>query len=256
MGTVPERRAVEALTVGNTAKLYCLNWIDRFVTGRTGVVTILDLGCGEALNFQKLLERHPHVQYVGVEPDRDACLKAQRHLDGLPATFVNAPASGVEQRLQRKFDIVVSFSVLEHVYGRREYLRAAARCLEAEGHVLMNYDLGHFVTATMLNRFRSVVRAALARLGMEQYYLAVVDGQEVSRILHQVGLRCIDQKFFNVYALKEIMKIVPESDRPDYMDRWLSFELEVNDRGIESTTALGRLFGTCNLILVHGRGDS
>ena len=51
------------LTVGNSAKLYCLNWIENLlqggVMGKGNEFKILDLGCGAALNFVNLLKLYP-----------------------------------------------------------------------------------------------------------------------------------------------------------------------------------------------------
>ena len=74
----------------SSSKRYCIDKIEQFVNERPGEVKILDLGCGEALNFVSLLRRHPQVAYIGVDPNRGSCLKAESHLKGLNATIINA----------------------------------------------------------------------------------------------------------------------------------------------------------------------
>ena len=152
------------LTSGNSAKLYCLNWIDRFAAERKGRITILDLGSGVSLNFVNLLKKYPAIHYIGIEPSKQACLEAQEHLKGLNAEIRNSSAYHIH--LDEKADIVISFSVLEHVYRRRDYLQLAKDCLKADGYFLINYDSGHFISGKSrgLGKIR---QAILSRFGSE-----------------------------------------------------------------------------------------
>ena len=87
------------LTFGNTAKLYCLQLIDRAAAEANGDFRILDLGCGTGSNFVELLRRRPNVRYVGVEPLRKAAGEARRALPG--AEIVNKPAYDVQAAHRR-----------------------------------------------------------------------------------------------------------------------------------------------------------
>src|SRR5215467_4522633 len=80
---------MDVLTVGNSAKLYCLNWIEQYAQRNAGKISILDLGCGTALNFVALLKKYPQIHYVGIEPFKGACLAAERNLKGLDGTIIN-----------------------------------------------------------------------------------------------------------------------------------------------------------------------
>ena len=77
---------MELLTEGNAAKLYCLNWLDRYAASKPDA-TILDLGCGKALNFVKLLQKYPGLRYVGIEPSPAAYELARKNTAGLNATI-------------------------------------------------------------------------------------------------------------------------------------------------------------------------
>jgi len=136
---------MNVLTVGNSAKLYCLNWVEQYAMEKGGEVNILDLGCGTSLNFVNLLKSYPWIEYVGIEPSKEYCLRARHYLSGLNATIINSYGYHVYDKLEEKFDIVVSFSVLEHVYRRLDYLRSAKECLTDDGYFLINYDAGHFL---------------------------------------------------------------------------------------------------------------
>ena len=63
------------LTTGNTAKVYCLNWIENYIQTHGQGVRILDVGSGTSNNFVELIRRYPDVTYVGVEPYASACEK-------------------------------------------------------------------------------------------------------------------------------------------------------------------------------------
>jgi cyclopropane fatty-acyl-phospholipid synthase-like methyltransferase len=127
------------LTTGNAAKLYCLRWIEQRVQ-TDNALTILDLGCGAAHNFVRLLDRYPHVKYVGIEPSKSACEAARRNLGSHDVTIIQAYAYDAFQLVHDHFDVIVSFSVLEHVFQRQRYLNSVRDCVKAEGRCLINYQ--------------------------------------------------------------------------------------------------------------------
>ena len=235
------------LTVGNSAKLYCLNWIDAYAK-RGGAISILDLGCGTARNFLPLLRKYPAIRYVGVEPSAEACQAARQNLEGLAETIVNANGYAVQEKLHEQFDLVVSFSVLEHVYRRESYLRSAKESLKPGGSFLINYDAGHFVLGTRRDRIKNVVGPILARFGVEQYYQSFVREAEFRRIVQSLGLKIADEKFFNS-GLKGVYKLIPEAEHAAYTEKWLEFELWLNQSGIAYDDAKARAFVTRNFIL-------
>jgi SAM-dependent methyltransferase len=237
-----------ALTAGNSAKLYCLNWIETYAQQKEGKISILDLGCGTALNLVTLLRQYPGISYVGLEPLKSAALAAERNLKGLNATIVHAYGYSAHERLGQEFDIVMSFSVLEHVYRRIDYLRSAKACLKSDGYFLINYDAGHFVLGTRKDRLKNLVGPVLARLGIERYYQSFVREQDFQSMVKALGLKIIDDKFFNT-GLKGVYKVVPGAHQTAYMEKWLSFELWLNELGIVYDDSRARAFVTRNFIL-------
>ena len=233
------------LTNGNSAKLYCLNWIERRVKDQDGKASILDLGCGTAQNFARLMELHPQVKYVGIEPGAGACEAARRNLEGHDATIINAYAYDVYGRLvQDQFDMVVSFSALEHLFRRQKYLDSAAACLKPGGDFLINYDSGHFVMPdSFKERVKNRVGPAMARIGVERFYQSFVMESDFHAMLEAAGLTVVEAKSFNT-RLKGIHKIIPEAYREEYMARWLAYEEWLNELGIAYRDDLAKVWTT------------
>ena len=101
---------MHTFTLGNSAKLYCLNWIENIFLQRRSYKTggefqILDLGCGRANHFVNLLELYPEIRYVGVEPSKQRCLQARENLKHLNGTIINAYAYGVFEMLKEKVKV-------------------------------------------------------------------------------------------------------------------------------------------------------
>jgi SAM-dependent methyltransferase len=239
------------LITGNTAKLYCLNWIEQFIRSKNGdKVTLLDLGCGTAQGFVELLRRYPQVRYVGVEPLASSFKQAQRNLTGLNGTTIRAYAYGIDRELKEKFDIIISFSTLEHVYRRAEYFRVVKACLKPNGYLLINYDAGHFRRAIPKDKLKNILGPILARLGKEQYYQAFVSEKDFARLIDEADLRIVEAKFFNT-DLKGVYKVIPEASRDSYMQKWLDFELWLNEQGIIYNDLLAGTFLTRNYIVTH-----
>jgi len=241
-------------TAGNSAKLYCLNLIEKMVIRQGGSLTLLDLGCGVAANFPKLMEKYPNLQYVGVDPSSSDCEAARKNLSSFNATIINTPAYGLELE---PVDVVISFSVLEHVYRRMDYLQTVKRNMKAGGLFLINYDSGHFIypaPASILSigsdRWKNRFGHLMARLGKEQYFQAFVREEEFQALLDKTGLMVLESKFFNT-DLKSIYKLVPSHNIEEYMNRWLDFELYLNNMSVRYDDSMAKWFRTRNFVVIH-----
>ena len=232
------------LSYGNAAKLYCLNRIDELAATRE-TLTIVDLGCGRASNFVELLRRRPDVHYIGVDPDRAACAEARVTLAGLNAEIVEADAYDVRVG---PADVVVSFSVLEHVDRRQAYLECVASNLAPQGVSFLNYDAGHFVSRSPREQAKTVAGRVLARLGRPRWYQSFVREGEFRGLVADARLRVVEAKFFNT-GLKEAYVAVPAAAQDEFMELWLEAELHLNELGIEYDDRLAPVFRTRNFVL-------
>lgn len=233
-----------ALARGNAAKLYCLRALDALARERS-MLRLVDLGAGTATNFLALLRAHPHVHYVAVEPDAAACRAAERNLEGLDAEVIRAPAYDVDLA---PADAVVSFSVLEHVYDRRAYVRCVARHLAPSARAWVNYDSGHFTRPGARDRFKTAFGPLLARLGREQWFQAFVREAELRELTRDAGLEILEARSFNT-DLKLLYRLVPEFAQEAFTDLWLDFELAVGALAPPYEDAHARWFMTRNLVL-------
>jgi methyltransferase family protein len=184
------------------------------------------------------------VQYVGVEPSRSAAEQARRTLPG--AEIITAPAYDIRVEPAHA---VVSFSVFEHVVQRRRYLEAARANLREDGRLYLNYDSGHFVSdADLGERAKALASQVLAHLGSESRYRKRVRDEEFRSLIAAVGFRIVDDKVFNT-DLKRLFPLVPTDRREAFMERWLAFELELNELGLVYRDELGAFFRTRNVVL-------
>jgi hypothetical protein len=143
----------------------------------------------------------------------------------------------------------VSFSVLEHVVQRRRYMDAARHNLRPDGRVYLNYDSGHFVAdADLVERAKALASHVLARLGSESRYRARVHAEEFRQLVAGARLRVVDDKVFNT-DVKRLVPLVPDDRREAFTERWLAFELELNELGLVYSDELATLFRTRNVVL-------
>jgi SAM-dependent methyltransferase len=232
------------LTTGNAAKLYCLQLIDGAAAEVEGEFRIVDLGCGNGSNFRELLSRRQNIRYVGVEPLRGAAQEASRMLPG--AEIINAPAYDVRVEPAHA---VVSFSVLEHVVDRPRYFKAIQGNLRRDGRVYLNYDSGHFVAdADLVERAKALASRGLARVGSESRYRKRVSGDEFRALVERNRLLVVDDKVFNT-DVKRLLPLVGPESRESFMERWLAFELGLNELGLAYRDELDAVFRTRNLVL-------
>jgi len=144
---------------------------------------------------------------------------------------------------------VVSFSVLEHVVDRPRYFAAARANLRPGGRVYLNYDSGHFVAdADLSERVKGLASRVLARLGSESRYRARVRDEEFRALVDGCGLRIVEDKVFNT-DVKRLVPFVREESRDTFMERWLAFELALNELGLVYRDELAAVFRTRNVVL-------
>ena len=243
----------DILLYGNTAKYYCLIWLDRYMKEKTGTVTILDLGCGTSLNLVKLMQKYPSIHYIGVEPSAADVRIARENLKNFNAEIFQGQAHEVDLS---PADIVISFSVLEHIYDRTEYLSVAKHCMKLDGFFLINYDAGHFVVTSgrwwdpRSDVWLNFWSPFLAKFGWRRHFQAFVEEAAFQDLLDKLGFEVVEEAFFNT-DIKGLCSLVPNENRKEFMLKWYEFELTLNSVGIVYEDKLAKHLRTRNFILQH-----
>jgi SAM-dependent methyltransferase len=201
-------------------------------------VTIFDYGCGRGGDWRRILTDHPHLRLIGYEPHGPSVALARDSVHGLPAEIHTGDAI---ETLNAPADIIVSFSVFEHVVDRAKFLAHAKRLLKPGGVFYLNYDDGHFRNrldladaTTWLPSLRAFARTVIsvpsAALGRQDKYQRRVPAAEADRLVADAGFRIERVNYHNLLDLNELIKTMPPTLREDYARWWLDAEQTLNAR--------------------------
>lgn len=115
-------------------------------------VKVLELGCGAAPYVKALIDKYPQLEYVGIEPITASYEKALKNLASVPRTKISSQLGydSIEGLDDASFDVVISFSVLEHVKQLGRFMDLSARYVKKGGIMVHRYDLGHALYPTTL----------------------------------------------------------------------------------------------------------
>ena len=139
--------------------------------------------------------------------------------------------------------------MLEHVVDRPRYFEAVRENLRPAGRVYLNYDSGHFVAdADLVERGKALASRVLAQLGSESRYRRRVSANEFGMLVEGSRLCIADDKVFNT-DVKRLVPLLRAENRARFMERWLAFELGLNELGLAYRDELDAVFRTRNVIL-------
>ncbi|HRD78056.1 MAG TPA: class I SAM-dependent methyltransferase [Hyphomicrobiaceae bacterium] len=248
---------------GNVAKARV---IARILRDQRSSLKVLDYGAGRGGDWPEVLSERPGIELVCYEPDPGATAALRQTLAGTNARVLDdaqfrATTVGA--------DYIVSFSVLEHVFDRGDYLSEAKRHLAPDGVIHLNYDDGHFRTSLDLDEMRGW-RAELANTLQNRLawlwpmikrldrYQARVPRAAIDELIARVGLRTIEDRYENLGAFKQLAKTLPKERQQEFCRFWMATEDELNARfRTEATPVMGdsvnlwREMGSRTLVLRH-----
>lgn len=221
--------------LGNAAKMTIIDEILKRFPGPQPVV-IFDYGCGAGGDWPDILSAYPHFRLIGYEPHGPSAAEARRRLLGARAEISMDDAVAT---LSFSADVIVSFSVFEHVIDRNGFLRHARRLLAPDGIFFLNYDDGHFryrvdlgYPAGWLERIRSALRTIvsgpLAALGFPSRYQRRVLAADADRLVLQNGFDIERIDYANIDDFKNLAKTIPEDKRQDFSRLWIETEHMLN----------------------------
>jgi len=205
---------------GNAAKAFTIRRLLDDAAGRD--VTVLDHGCGGGGDWPAILSENPNVRLVAWDP----------------YTAANIPGADVRTCFPDDIvaDYVVSFSVLEHVRDRFEYLRQARDALGKGGVFYLNYDDGHFRIPIdpddgLRRCARAVARVVLNAVAARRTgpgFQRRVTVAEADSLIEAVGFTVERVWYHNVEAFKRLAKTIPPHRADEFAAFWLSVEDRLN----------------------------
>ncbi len=140
---------------------------------------VLDLGCGNG-SFSYLIAQQGY-EVVGVEESESGCKFARLNFPNchfIHASIYDLPCADLEN----SFDIVISSEVIEHLLYPRELVRAARKCLNPNGRLI--------ITTPYHGYLKNVSLALSGR--MDQHFTTLWDGGHI--------------KFFSVKTLTDLLE--------------------------------------------------
>jgi SAM-dependent methyltransferase len=227
---------VSAYWSGNVAKHRA---VQRIVAdARAGsTLTVFDYGCGSGGDWPEVLREHAGIRLIGYDPDIEAAARARERM-----ADVDAEIWGGDLPPQPfTADVIVSFSVLEHVIDRGAYLHRAHAHLAANGTFVLNYDDGHFRNDLRLEHpsawsepLRAYARHVAAPVrptrARERAYVKRIPYGDLVGMVEQAGFRVLDDRMENLADLKAVAKFVPEHEQENFLAFWRSTEDLLNER--------------------------
>jgi SAM-dependent methyltransferase len=113
-------------------------------------IRVLELGCGTAVYVPAMIEKYSNLEYVGIEPIDSSFQKAKKILANTPRTKISSQLGydAIEGLEDASFDVVISFSVLEHVKQLDKFMQLSSRYVKKGGIMVHRYDLGHALYPT------------------------------------------------------------------------------------------------------------
>jgi len=132
-----------------------------------GIQSVLDIGCGEGTTTHSLAKQLPNAQVVGVDVSRSPIQFASARYRRPNLKFLFDESL---EELDRQYDLVCAFEVLEHVEDWQELLRRI--CRSATKLICLSFPIGRMrrfeeKVGHYRNFKRGEVERALSRCGFE-----------------------------------------------------------------------------------------
>lgn len=177
------------------------------------IKSICDFGSGLSSNFIYLLEKYPHLEYVGIEPSQTHAEKARVALSRFSGARIYTAScyKPVADERWGSFDLVVSLSVLEHVKQLELFLKMSVSAARAGGQIVHRYDLGHALFPSSLKeRLQVFLGNYFPKLLPEHKFVSGVHPQAVVFMLetHKVTVERIT--YHQMPAFKKLFKLAPD----------------------------------------------
>lgn len=153
------------------------------LAGRTGV----DVGCGAGLLTEPLARLGAAMTGVDAAAENIGAAQAHAAASGLDIDYI---AGGIEDLTGRKFDLVVSMEVIEHVSDPAAFVRGLARALAPGGLMVLSTP-----NRTPLSKLAMITvgeGTGMIPKGTHDWS-RFLNPEELEALLSEAGLRMIDR---------------------------------------------------------------
>ncbi len=201
----------------NSKEYFFNTVIGEYRQNRTENIRVLELGCGTAPYVKTLIDTYPNLEYVGIEPIEMSYKKAVNNLQDVPRTSVIHQLGYGEISLMdaESFDIVISFSVLEHVKQLGKFMDLAGMYTKKGGMMVHRYDLGHALYPTTLKEKMHVwLGNTFPALLPERTFVRYVPLSEVE--VHFKRVLCTPPFKYTYHQIPQIKNLTKTLDNKGY----------------------------------------
>lgn len=216
----------------------------------SGKPSILDVGCGKGILLRKLQAKYPDSPLHGVEPSRNALKFFQKVFPDVSifeGIFEDSPF------LDKKFDLIVSNGVLEHVPDPVAFLKNIRACVADAGYLYIGVpnfknNPADLFTYDHLSRFTPETVNMVFQLGGFEIAASKISDQRVPMwyVLKPVKVKSIEEIAVDVdQSSKLIEKTLLEIDAffKSYQEAAQQAKAKKKKVAVYGTGALG-LIGT------------
>ena len=190
-----------------------------------GPIRVLELGCGTASYVPAMIEKYPQLEYVGIDPMIESFKTAEKILKDVPRSSVSFQLGydEIEGLVDESFDVVISFSVLEHVKQLDSFMTLANRYLKKGGLMVHRYDLGHALyPATLKDTIHVTLGNILPAILPETKFVRYVPMDEVVafyvQLLGESPYKFTYHQMPNQKALENVLRKTDEVNGKLYTD--------------------------------------
>ena len=107
-------------SLNNNAKEFILRSISNSINDRSDI-SILDFACGTCKIWDIFFKKHSSVNFYGFDFNSKSIAKARNFFPQFNDHIMNLDGQG-KLPFDRKFDIITTFSSLEHVYDKKSFI--------------------------------------------------------------------------------------------------------------------------------------
>lgn len=207
----------------NTAKEYILREIDATLK-TDDHLNILDFACGTCFIWKEFLEDHKDIRFSAFDFNRESICVAHKNFPARKKDILLLDGQKILP-FKKKFNIITTFSSLEHVFDKRAFLKNIKSALALGGKAYINYDSGHF-RGNFIQDIYNKMSQIFAYSGItEKFFTKPVDTIELKSILEELHLEIIKIRYFNLGALKQLHKHIHDKE---LLESWYQYELSLN----------------------------